>query len=87
MDISARSGIAAASHTRIGIDDFYWLAVPLREIEEAAKESNSECSYARTDELKECSKHSIKHILCSCISECDSVVDAASLYFRDHIRE
>jgi hypothetical protein len=34
------------SRSLIGIDDFYWLAVPLWEIEEKALESNSECAYA-----------------------------------------
>lgn len=85
MDIKMRSGLAAVSLSRIGIDDFYWLTVPLWEIQKKAREQGVFCSYFVKNELQKCSEDSVKPILCGCVSECDSVVKTASQYFRDHL--
>lgn len=87
MDTSARSGVTATSHSRIGIDDFYWLAVPLWEIERKARKQGAVCSSLVTNDIQKCSEDSVKSILCSCVSECDSVVNTASQYLIDNIRE
>lgn len=87
MDIRVKPGFEAVSYSRVGIDDFYWLAVPLPEIQKKAEEKSTECFSAGTEELLKCSEYSIKHILCSCLLECDSIVNTASQYFLDHFQQ
>jgi hypothetical protein len=75
----------ADSRSRIGIDDFYWLAVPLWEIQKEAKSHGFDCISSPAAEFNNCARDMVRTIVCPCMSGCDAVIETASQFFCDNI--
>ncbi len=81
MDTKLESSRKAASKSRVGIDDFYWLAVPIHELAEYTNVLADACGAASIEEIRNCAFLTVRSKLCDCAQQEESVVEAVMQEF------
>lgn len=76
-----------ASQYRVGVDDFYWLAVPIHKLAEYTIVLTDACGAASVKEIRNCAFLTVKSKLCDCAQQEESVVDAVMQEFTRLVKQ